>query len=205
MRVLVALLEIERMGLMLGGRPWDNDFNLVRFFVVPIFSSQKHAAWLILWQLSLSHHLQLNLSFQQSHVSLSEPTTNWFEIETRIFIFITPSVDNSHSITVFTTATTNTFNMPPKDTKKGISPFLIHWTARHRCYCVVTSNSIMLSIEMLNRLQKIHEVVKVAHQQQQLLRVLQERLLMRKWLQVLPPRARATSKPALLRRLLWRV
>jgi hypothetical protein len=38
----------------------------------------------------------------------------------------------------------------------------------------------MLSIEMLNRLQWTHEVVKVAHQQQQLLRVLQERLLMRK-------------------------
>jgi hypothetical protein len=36
MRVLVALLEIDRVGLTVGGRPWDKDFNLVRFFLLTI-------------------------------------------------------------------------------------------------------------------------------------------------------------------------
>lgn len=34
MRVLVALLEIERVGLAVGGRPAESDFNLVVFFLV---------------------------------------------------------------------------------------------------------------------------------------------------------------------------
>ena len=36
MRVRVALLEMDREGLAIGGRPWERDFNLVRFLLAAI-------------------------------------------------------------------------------------------------------------------------------------------------------------------------
>lgn len=45
MRVLVALLDMDLVGLAAGGRPWESDFSLVRFFLLTILKTRMHLAF----------------------------------------------------------------------------------------------------------------------------------------------------------------
>jgi hypothetical protein len=118
MRVRVALLDIERVALAVGGRLWDRDFNFVRFLLVAI-----------LGVFGPTYQCFLKVVFQSLEC--------FYWVGSRAAETSTP--DGAKSKTSHTTSFSgkpqrqtstpisqdlNTVEMAPKDQKKGIVSFL---------------------------------------------------------------------------------